>query len=444
MPPTEEPREDEEDDHEGGDDGEEPRRDLVLRLHRDLPVEHRLVARLPRPAGGRAHRSTGDVAHRLSAGELDERRRDVGNLDETRLPGRGRGEQSRLLTGLEHHRRLHRRTVVGAVGDRGEDDRGGAFADAVGGVGGHPPGRGEDRSDPTVEVAQRIAVGGGVAEVDDRQLPGLGGGGGPRTDVVADRGPRLDAAGGVGGGDRGTGTERRDRRHRLGEPAERSIVVVAPSDLRVDVPVGDPAVERRLRHPALGTRFVGGAPARADREPAVDGAADRADAARCHRPDLRGLHHRPEVRRRLRVEVLELEAGGADEDRSAVAGARRGRAGVGRSGADRRRGARRRGLGCRPARGWCRCVGRLAGLGEADDEHGGGEEAEEDPDEPGAQQHGHRTDPFVSVPGVTLVPRSAVRPADPTRPAEARRSGPFSARSGTAPLRPRSAQRARR
>ena len=89
-----------------------------------------------------------------------------------------------------------------------------------------------------------------------------------------------------GGGDRGTGTEGADVGHRLGEGAERGIVVVTACDLGVHVPIGDPAVDRWGRFAALIAGFVGGSPPGAEPQPAVDRAARGTHAAWRDRPDL--------------------------------------------------------------------------------------------------------------------------------------------------------------
>ena len=82
-----EPRQPQQPDHEHGDDGEEPRRQIVLRLHRHLPVEHGLIARMPigsmRP---RSHRRTGRIVHLLGPGQSHERRRQIGHLHQAGLP----------------------------------------------------------------------------------------------------------------------------------------------------------------------------------------------------------------------------------------------------------------------------------------------------------------------------------------------------------------------
>ena len=107
-----------ESEHQRRDHREEPRRQVALRLHRHLPIEHVLIARFPIRSGrDRGHRGAGGIVHLLGPGQLDERRRKIGHLHQPRLPGRRRGQQTRGLTRPQHHRRLHRRALVRSVGD---------------------------------------------------------------------------------------------------------------------------------------------------------------------------------------------------------------------------------------------------------------------------------------------------------------------------------------
>ena len=198
------------------------------------------------------------------------------------------------------------------VGDRGEHDGNAPLAEAVRPIRTHPPGRFEDVPDLSIEVLQRVAVGGSIAEVNEGELTVRGRVRHVRAQVGADGRPVLDVAGGGGGGDRGTVAEGADIGHCLGQRPEGCIVVVTASDLRVHVPVGDPAIERRCRFAALIAGFVSGTPSGSEPQPAVDRAARRAHAARRDRPDLPALHHHPQIRCGARIEVLEAEPGDVD------------------------------------------------------------------------------------------------------------------------------------
>ena len=300
-------------DHEHGDHGEEPRRQIVLRLHRHLPVEHGLIARLPigpmRPGG---HRRPGRIVHLLGPGQSHKRRCQVGHLHQPRLPCRRGCEQSRRFARFDHHRRLHRRSLMRAVGDRGEHHGNATRAEAVRQIRTHPPGRFEDVPDLCIEFLQRVAIGGGISEIDEGELTVRGRSRHVRAEIGVDGRPVLDTTGGGGGGDRGTVAEGTDIGHRLGQRSEGCIVVVTAGYLRVHVPIGDPAVERRCWFAALIAGLVGGAPSGSEPQPAVDRAARRAHAARRDRPDLPALHHHPQIRCGARVEVLEAEPGDVD------------------------------------------------------------------------------------------------------------------------------------
>ena len=308
-----------ESEHQRRDHREEPRRQVALRLHRHLPIEHVLIARFPIRSGrDRGHRGAGGIVHLLGPGQLDERRCKIGHLHQPRLPGRRRGQQTRGLTRPQHHRRLHRRALVRSVGDGGEHHGRRPLAEAVLLLTAHPPGRFEDVPDPRVELLQRVAVGGGVAEIDEDELTVGRGLRHLRAQIRTDGGPVAHMTGGAGGGDRGTGTEGADIGHRLGQGSEGGVVVVVPGDLCVDVPIGHPAVHRRGRLAALVAGLIGRPSAGSQAQPPVDRAAGRAHAAGSDRPDLRVLHHHPQMRGRARVEVLEAEPGDIDRDHALI------------------------------------------------------------------------------------------------------------------------------